>query len=424
MTISNGHPVVIAGGGPAGATMGAYLSMAGIENVILEAACHPRPHVGESMVTATTRIFDEIGFLPTLEREGFPHKYGASWHPIEGRQEFRIAFREFPQPGIHQDHTYHMDRSRFDLLLLKHAEALGSKVIQGVRVRDCLYEEGRATGVTVDIAGSTVNLPAAMVVDATGREALIGRKLGLKQKDPIFDQYAVHAWYEGVNRGRGESQDYIHIYFLPVKMGWAWQIPITDRVTSIGVVAEREVFRESNADVASYMDQMIRSNPSLAEAMAGARRTTELKREGNYSYSVRRFSGPGFVIVGDAARFVDPIFSSGVSVAMHSSKFAAEAIRAVLHEGADEEKALAAYEAKLKRGVEIWYEFIQLYYSCLPIFTRFIQHPDYRLNLLQLLQGDVYDREEVPVLQAMRDAVEVVRQTEDHLLRPAYRKLA
>lgn len=413
--------VVIVGGGPAGSTLGCYLSMAGVDNVIIEKAVHPRPHVGESMVTATTRIFDEIGFLRTMEAEGFVHKFGAAWHPIAGRHEFGIAFAEFPQEGVNQDYTYHVDRSRFDLLLLKHAESLGSRVLQGVRVSEVDFVDGVAKGVTASLEGRTVRIPAKLVVDASGRDTLLGRQLRLKRSDEHFDQYAVHAWFTGVRR-EGPSSDYIHIYFLPVKRGWAWQIPITETVTSVGVVTEREVFRAAHRDgdgIEAYFDGLVQSNPSFAEAMSEARRIDPLKREADYSYQMDRFCGDGYVIIGDAARFVDPIFSSGVSVAMHSAKFAAERILVALSEDDVSREVLLPYERKLAAGVAIWYDFIKVYYKLLPGFTRFIQSPEHRLGVLRLLQGDVYERDEVPVLDAMRDFARSVEEADDHVLKGA-----
>lgn len=207
--------VIIIGGGPAGSTLGTYLGMHGIKSTILESANHPRPHVGESMVTSSTRVFQEIGFLPVLEREGFPHKFGASWHPPTGK-EFAIEFAEFPQEGIHQDYTYHVDRSKFDLLLLKHAEQTGAKVCQGVHVKQVLFQDGKAAGVRAQIGSKTVDLRSKLVVDASGRNTLIGNQLKLKVKDPIFNQYAVHAWFSGVNRGHKKSAEFIHIYFLEI----------------------------------------------------------------------------------------------------------------------------------------------------------------------------------------------------------------
>jgi flavin-dependent dehydrogenase len=411
------NDVIIIGGGPAASVIGSYLSMAGIKNLILEKVIHPRPHVGESMVTATTRVFKEIGFLETMEREGFIRKYGAGWHPPARRGEFNIEFKEYPQEGIDQDYTYHVDRSKFDLLLLKHAERLGSKVIQGVHVNEVLFEADYARGVRAVVAGMEVDLPCRMVVDATGRNTLLGHQLKLKKKDPIFNQYAVHAWFEGVDKGTSSAADFIHIYFLPVERGWVWQIPITEKITSVGVVTEREVFKQSSLDLEGFFRHHTTTNPDLARAMQSARRINEFKTEGDYSYSLEKFVGNGFVMIGDAARFVDPIFSSGVSVACYSAKFASEQIRRAFETGDFSAEALKPYEVKLRRGVDIWYEFIRLYYKLLPLFTYFIESKQHRLEVLRLLQGEVYERGEAPVLQAMRNYIAKVESSESHLLK-------
>lgn len=409
--------VIIIGGGPAGSVMGSYLSKAGISNVILEKAIHPREHVGESMVTATTRVFQDIGFLETMEKEGFVRKYGAAWHPHNRRGEFDIEFREFPQEGIYQDYTYHVDRAKFDLYLLKHAEKLGSKIYQGVHVQEVIFEEGWAKGVRVKIGDASVVMPAKIVVDATGRDTLLGRQLNLKNNDPIFNQYAVHAWFENLNRGKGPSADYIHIYFLPVERGWVWQIPITDEITSVGVVAEKDVFKQSKLDVEGYFYKYVNSNEDLKEAMHNVRRVNEFKTEGDYSYKMGKFCGNGFVLIGDAARFVDPIFSSGVSVACYSAKYASERIAIALESGDFSEEMLKPYENRLRGGTEIWYEFIRLYYKLLHLFTYFINSKKHRLEVLQLLQGEVYDRKDAPVLDAMRNFIANVENSDDHLLK-------
>lgn len=412
------NEVIIIGGGPAGSAMGSYLSKAGIGNVILEGANHPRAHVGESLVLSTTRVFQDLGLLETMEKEKFVRKYGASWHEHAGT-EFGINFEPFLEEDIRQSYTYHVDRSKFDLILLKHAESLGSKVIQGVQVKQVLFDGDRAAGVRVGIAGQEVDLPSKLVVDASGRGTLLGRQLNIKRMDPIFNQYAVHCWFEGVQRGQGESEDWIHIYFLPVERGWAWQIPITDTITSVGIVAEREVFRKANKDLEGYFNYYINTNPALVKAMAGAKRVNAFKTEGDYSYIMDRFVGNGWLMVGDAARFVDPIFSSGVSIALYSARYASQLIKSAFECNDFSESFLMPYENRLRSGVSIWYEFIRLYYRLLPLFTHFIQSKKYRGQIKRLLQGDVFDRTEVDVLDAMRRYIEVVEKNENHLFHHA-----
>lgn len=412
------NDVIIIGGGPAGATLGSYLSKAGIKNTIFEASNHPRPHVGESMVMSSVRVFDEIGFLPTLEKEGFVRKYGASWHPITTRGEAAIWFDEFPQEGITQHYTYHVDRSKFDLLMLKHAEDLGSKVYQGINVTRVLFDENNfASGVRIQVAGNDIEVPARVVVDASGRHTVLGRQLKVKKNDPIFDQYAVHAWFENVDKGQSDTADFIHIYFLPVERGWAWQIPVTHEITSMGIVAERDIFRQARLSPEEYFNRFVNSNPDLADAMKNARRVNDFKMEGDYSYKMDTFAGNGFLMIGDAARFVDPIFSSGVSVALYSAKYAFERIQHAFETNDFSEAVMKPYEHKLRAGTEIWYEFIRLYYKLLPLFTYFIQSKEHRLEILQLLQGEVFDRSQVPVLDAMRKYIQAVESAENHLLK-------
>jgi len=408
--------VIIIGGGPAGSALGSYLSKAGISNTIFESSIFPRDHVGESLVTSTTRVFDEIGFLETMESEGFVHKFGASWHAPAGN-EFSIEFREFPQDGVNQEYTYHVNRSKFDLLLLKHAEKLGSKIYQGIPVKQVLFDDGQATGVKVNIDGQDIDLACKVVVDASGRGTVLGRQLKLKKKDSIFNQYAVHAWYENLDRGSIPASQYIHIYFLPVERGWVWQIPITEEITSVGVVVEKEVFKQSKSGLDEYFQKHIQMNPDLAKAMKNARRINDYKREGDYSYSMEKFVGDGYLLIGDAARFVDPIFSSGISVALYSAKYAAEQIQVAFEANDFSTSTFIPYEEKLRGGVEVWYEFIRLYYKLLPLFTHFIQSKQHRLEILQLLQGEVFERDEVPVLKAMRDYIDTVEESDGHIFK-------
>jgi FADH2 O2-dependent halogenase len=230
----------------------------------------------------------------------------------------------------------------------------------------------------------------------------------------------VHAWYEDVARGDdAETADYIHIYFLTVDRGWAWQIPISDTVTSVGVVAERDVFKQSRQRTEEYFDDLVATNPGLSKALAGAKRINDFKAEADYSYGMSEFVGDGWMLVGDSARFVDPIFSSGISIAAEAAKAASESIVKALDSGDWSRDALKPYEDRMKAGVAIWYEFILLYYKLMHLFTYFIDSKEHRLQILQLLQGEVYDRENAPVLDAMRDVIRKVEETPGHIWAPS-----
>jgi FADH2 O2-dependent halogenase len=409
--------VVIIGGGPAGSVLASYLCKAGVSNTILEKAVFPRAHVGESLVSSTVRVFDEIGFLPTMESAGFPRKYGAAWHPTKGKGEFSIRFAEFPQEGVNQDYTYHVERSRFDQLLLEHARSLGCDVRENVAVRKVLFDDdGAATGVRVSVDGELSDITAKMVVDCSGRNTILGTQLGLRYKDPIFNQFAVAGWFENVHRSDNpEMVDYIHIYFLPVERGWAWQIPISDTVTSIGVVAEREVFKQSRQRTEDYFYDLAGGSPGLTAALENATMVDGFNTEADYSYGMNELVGNGWMLVGDSARFVDPIFSSGISIASEMAKTASKTIVAALDSGDWSRDALLPYENQVKAAVAVWYEFILLYYKLMHLFTYFIDSEEYRLQILQLLQGEVTDREAAPVLDAMRDVIRTVEETPGHL---------
>jgi FADH2 O2-dependent halogenase len=411
--------VLVIGGGPAGSTLGAYLARAGVSHLILEMAVHPRRHVGESLVCSTTPIFQDIDFLPVMEREGFVHKHGASFtHWAEPRQR-DVHFREIPELGITQTYTYHVDRARFDKLLLEHAAALGSRVLQGAHVQHVEFSPGGAAcGVRVQQGGQSRVLRGRLVVDCSGRNTLLGAQLKLKRKDPLFNQFAVHGWFADADRGPAQTADFAHIHILPVTRGWAWQIPIDRTVTSVGVVTEGPDYLKAGESADEFFTRMLAGNPVLAGRMARARRVTDLQREGNYSYVMERFAGDGWLLVGDAARFVDPVFASGVSVALTSARMAAVAIIAALKRGDVRAGSFAEYERTVRGGVDVWREFILLYYRLPHQFLDLISRPEGRWPLVRLLQGDVYDRRSAPILERMRQTIEAVEQDSAHPWRP------
>jgi ABC-type nitrate/sulfonate/bicarbonate transport system ATPase subunit/flavin-dependent dehydrogenase len=407
--------VIIIGGGPAGSTLGAYLARAGVRHLILDQAVHPRAHVGESLVCSTTRIFQDIDFLSVMEREQFVRKHGAVWTHWGNEHEHIIRFREIPELGLTQDYTYHVDRSRFDQLLLQHAAGQGSRVIENARVEKVEFDgAGTATGVRVKLNGQERLLRCQLVVDASGRNTVIGSQLRLKRHDALFNQFAVHNWFEGVDRGPAETADYIHIHILSLPQAWVWLIPINQAVTSVGIVTKGSDFTKNQESAEAFFARHIAAHPLLTRRMAIARPLHEFTREGNYSYVMDRFAGDGWLLVGDAARFVDPVFSSGVSVAMESARRAAAAMVRALADNNVKASAFAEYEQTLRAGMDIWREFILLYYQLPPLFFDLIARPDTRGQLTRLLQGDVYDRSSVPILGQIRETIKTVAADRQH----------
>lgn len=430
----------IIGGGPGGAATAAYLAKAGLNCVLFEKELFPRPHVGESLVPSSTRVFKEIGFLEKMEQSGFPRKYGAAWTTVDNGPLYQhdwdrynpdeldglvpesyvdFRFEERQQPGVDQNYTFHVDRGKFDLMLLQHAQQLGATIYEGVRVQNVDFSETAQPRINFSIAGQNISTKVRLVVDASGRRTLLGNQLKLRIQDSVFDQYAIHTWFEGYDRrvfAQMEVQNnYIFIHFLPLTNSWVWQIPITETITSIGVVTQKKNIAKTREERNEFFWQCVGSRPELADALKAAQQLRPLSEEGDYSYAMKQIAGDNFVLVGDAARFVDPIFSTGVSIALNSARFASRDIVQAAETGDFSRKSFQTYETTLRRGTKNWYEFISVYYRLNLLFTAFVQDPRYRLDVLKLLQGDVYDEDEPLVLKQMKQIVRDVEQNESHL---------
>jgi FADH2 O2-dependent halogenase len=424
--------VGIIGGGPAGSATAAYLAKAGMSCVVFENELFPRPHVGESLVPSSTRVFKELGFLEKMDQAGFPHKYGAAWTTadqgpvytdsfdgLEPDCHVNIRFEEREQAGVDRNYTFHVDRGKFDLMLLQHAHEFGATVYEGVPVRNVDFSEPGAPRINFKIAQQDCSTRVRMVVDASGRRTLLGNQLKLRIQDPVFNQYAIHTWFDNYDRkvlAHDASQnEFIFIHFLPITNTWVWQIPITDTITSIGVVTQKKNFAKTRAGREEFFWQCLETRPELADALRAARRIRPLREEGDYSYAMKQICGDNYVLVGDAGRFVDPIFSTGVSIALNSARFASRDIIRAAEKGDFSKASFQNFESTLRRGTKNWYEFISVYYRLNVLFTAFIQNEKYRLDIVKLLQGDVYDEDAPEVLTIMKDIVSQVEQNETHI---------
>lgn len=423
--------MIIIGGGPAGSSAGTFLAKGGMKCLLLESEKFPRPHVGESLVPATTPVLRAMGALEKVRDAGFVKKFGAAWTSAQSAGECDVAHQGWDDeyraevtiieqlrqvaPDEELTHTFHVDRGRFDEILLRHAEETGVEVREETAVVKVDFTEQPWVRVQVRNASGDQTVRARMIVDASGRRTVLGNHLRLKTTDAVFNQYALHSWFEGLDRGADFRADYIYIHFLPLTNSWVWQIPISESITSVGVVTQKTNLPKDGGSQEDFFWKAVSSRPGLYEKLRQTKMLRPLRAEGDYSYSMRQVCGDRFVLVGDAARFVDPIFSSGVSIALATGRFAAMDILEAARSGDFGADNFKGYEARMRRGCETWYEFISMYYRLNVLFTYFVNKPQYRIDVLRLLAGDVWDGRRPPVLDRMRQIVEQVEQDEKHI---------
>jgi FADH2 O2-dependent halogenase len=416
--------VIVIGGGPAGSTLATLLGMGGYRCVVLERDIHPRHHVGESLTPSTNFVLHRIGFLPKMEEAGFVHKPGAGWTAPRGPvgRFVSISLGEFPPPGAIQNYAYNVERDEFDALLLRHAADNGAKVLEGVRAMEVLFEGERAVGVRAQVLdGHSIELTARIVVDASGRAALLGNQLGIRRKDESFDQYSIFSWFAGVEAPPKGFEGYLFLHFLDLEQAWGWQIPLRRGVCSVGLVTDRSVFLKNGQSKEEFFWDLVSKNRTFAHWMRNAKRIREWSIDPDYSYYNERFTGPGWLLVGDAIRFVDPIFSSGCDIAMFCAAYAYDAIDHGLRTG-EEEAAFDRYASTIVDGVSVWYALISRFYEMKNIFTRFACNRRFRPDVVRTLQGNLYLPEAQErarrLLEEMEASSAAIQADPTNLLRP------
>jgi 1H-pyrrole-2-carbonyl-[peptidyl-carrier protein] chlorinase len=426
--MSDTHPydadVIIVGGGPAGSALGSYLARDGHKVIILEKDIHPRDHVGESLTPSTNLIFKEIGFLDKMNDAGFIHKPGTGWnaHRSPLWKFIEVWLFEYPIPNAPQPYTYNVERDAMDTMLLRHAHEHGVKVLQGVKVKEVLFEGDRAVGVRAQLTdGWERDLRARVVVDASGRRCFLANQLKLKKKDRSFNQFCIYSWFEGVKEPPKRYEGFTLFYFIGLNQAWSWHIPLRQGKASMGVVVDKEDFQKTGKSYEEFFYSLVERNRTFTDAMRDAKRVRPWWIEGDYSYKIDRFAGPGWLLVGDALRFVDPIFSSGVDVALFSAKYAYETITEAWNTG-DEGRAFGSYQDRVETGVDIWYDLISMFYRLQNLLTRYATGPRWREQIIRTLQGNPYipetqERARI-LLAAMQESYEKVLSTPNSLLRP------
>lgn len=419
------YDVILIGGGPAASTMASLLALDGRKVLVVERDIHPREHVGESLTPSTNVLFKRIGFLEKMEHAGFIHKPGAAWTAPRAPVGKYVGIRlnEFPAPDAVQPFTYNVERDDFDAMLLRHAHECGAKVLQGVRVQNVVFEEGRAVGVNVKVDdGWEREIRAKFVVDASGRNCVLASQLKLKSKDETFNQFAMYSWYKGVTPPPDETKGMLWLHFLGLERAWMWQIPLRNDIWSVGVVTDKVDFRKAGVDEDDFFQSMIDRNQSAMHYLNGAERIKPLRTAGDYSYVVEQLTGPGWMLIGDALRFVDPVFSTGVDIACYSALFSYEAISRVLDGEASEESEFTEYQRRVSEGVSAWYDVISMFYKLQNLFTYFAVKKNFRENVIRILQGNLYMPESIErareMIILMENAYDRAMNNPNSLLRP------
>ncbi len=353
--------VAVVGGGPAGATAACRLARAGRRVVLFERDRFPRFHIGESLLASVNDVIEEIGANDLVRAKAFPAKWGATFMTADGSVE---RFADFAvSPEVPRPQTWQVPRADFDTLLLRHAATCGADVREGHRVLDASFDPAGVSVRVCDDRDRTQQTRVAALVDASGRFGLLARKLGLRVDEPRLANIATFAHYSGVPRGEGRRAGDIRVVARR-DLGWFWLIPISETLMSVGVVLPRRAF-DALPRMASdvLLEHAIWETPAVAALMRDARREWPVRVEKDFSFGARGYAGDRWVLVGDAGSFLDPVFSTGVAIALESGVEAARAIDRGLTVGDLSARAFATFDRRQRQRYRAFRRFVLAFYT-------------------------------------------------------------
>lgn len=382
------YDVVVAGGGPAGTALATFLVRAGHRCLVLDQSKFPRYHIGESLIPHTYGVLDRLGLLPMLRRSKFPLKHSVRFVAPDGKESSPFYFSEtIPGEGAI---TWQVERGEFDRLMLSHARECGADILDETSVESVIFEDGRAVGIHAkDASGKAFEIRSKVVVDASGRACLIGNQLGLRAEVPGLKKSSFWGYFRGGLRLPGIDAGETTIFTLP-SGGWFWYIPLPDDIISVGIVASPEYLFAEGSDPETILHREIGRCEPLAQRLAKAERVGPVRGLPRLAYLNRQTSGDGWVMIGDARAFLDPIYSSGLFLALASAELAAQCIDDGLRAGDVSAARLGKFESELWAGVDVIRRLIHAFYDPDFSFGRFVERfPQLRPALIDCLVGDV-----------------------------------
>ncbi|TPG11541.1 NAD(P)/FAD-dependent oxidoreductase [Rhodanobacter glycinis] len=382
--------VVVIGGGPGGSTAATLLARRGYKVIALEKAHHPRFHIGESLLPMNLPVFERLGVLDKVRALGV-FKPGADFEADNERGYNTYAFAR--AIGQSPPHAYQVWRQDFDKMLYDHARERGADAREGHEVVQVEQRGPRASLLDVKTDdGRSYCIQARYVVDASGRDAFLSAKRKLRRKNEQHQSAAIFGHYRGAERRAGEDAGNISIYCF--EHGWMWMIPLPDGVMSVGAVCRPEYLKQRRGRTAEFLLDTLKLSPALWRRLEHAELIDEEVRvTGNYSYDSTRMGGPGWVLVGDAFAFLDPVFSSGVYLAMSGAEQAAEVVDQALREPAREPALLRKLEKRQRAGMARFSFFIYRFNG--PVMQQMFRSPrntwQLEQGVISMLAGDLFD---------------------------------
>ena len=379
------YDVAIIGGGPAGSTAATLLARAGRKVVVFEREKFPRFHIGESLLPFSMKAFKRMDLLGKFDEAGFLRKYGGEFFSACGEQGVKFYFKDAYRSQT--DHSFQVTRAEFDKLLLDHARDSGAEIRPEIAVENVEFSDGRVVvrwksarrpdGNGRANGGEQGEVSARYLIDASGRNSLLGAKFNLKKSYRHLQKLSIFAHYDGMSRAEG-----IDGTLTTLIRGidrWFWIIPLTPTRTSVGVVLDGEIFKRSKTSAEQFLEDAIAEQPLLTQRMTNAHRASTVHVAADFSYRNSQLFGDRWLLIGDAAGFIDPIFSSGVFLAVFSGELAADSLDQVLNDPSIAKKLFRKYQAKVNRAMDVYLRFINAWYT--KEFIEVFSSPREFLNL-------------------------------------------